>query len=193
MDKKFGIKHVVAMGIGTALFVVLTNVQIPVGFIPNTALQTRAAVLAFFSAIFGPVVGGAIGLIGHALGDAVFYGSVWWSWVFPDAVFGIIVGLFAAKYKVKEGSFGGKEIGLFNIVQVVANCTGMDSGCSGFGHRNLCRACKKGIHTGRDRFCCKCNYHRHSGNSAVSCLLQGRRKVRKPFQRGLIHDSDHRV
>ena len=51
MDKKFGIKHVVAMGIGTALFVVLTNVQIPVGFIPNTALQTRAAVLAFFSAI----------------------------------------------------------------------------------------------------------------------------------------------
>ena len=120
MDKKFGIKHVVAMGIGTALFVVLTNVQIPVGFIPNTALQTRAAVLAFFSAIFGPVVGGAIGLIGHALGDAVFYGSVWWSWVFPDAVFGIIVGLFAAKYKVKEGSFGGKEIGLFNIVQVVA-------------------------------------------------------------------------
>ena len=117
MDKKFGIKHVVAMGIGTALFVVLTNVQIPVGFIPNTALQTRAAVLAFFSAIFGPVVGGAIGLIGHAL----FYGSVWWSWVFPDAVFGIIVGLFAAKYKVKEGSFGGKEIGLFNIVQVVAN------------------------------------------------------------------------
>ena len=121
MDKKFGIKHVVAMGIGTALFVVLTNVQIPVGFIPNTALQTRAAVLAFFSAIFGPVVGGAIGLIGHALGDAVFYGSVWWSWVFPDAVFGIIVGLFAAKYKVKEGRFGGKEIGLFNIVQVVAN------------------------------------------------------------------------
>ena len=121
MDKKFGIKHVVAMGIGTALFVVLTNVQIPVGFIPNTALQTRAAVLAFFSAIFGPVVGGAIGLIGHALCDAVFYGSVWWSWVFPDAVFGIIVGLFAAKYKVKEGSFGGKEIGLFNIVQVVAN------------------------------------------------------------------------
>ena len=32
-----------------------------------------------------------------------------------------IVGLFAAKYKVKEGSFGGKGIGLFNIVQVVAN------------------------------------------------------------------------
>ncbi|MDO4294458.1 MAG: ECF-type riboflavin transporter substrate-binding protein [Eubacteriales bacterium] len=121
MNKKFGIKHVVAIGIGTALFIVLTNVQIPVGFIPNTAMQTRAAVLAFFSAIFGPVVGGAIGLIGHALGDAVFYGSVWWSWVFPDAVFGIIVGLFASKYHVKEGGFGGKQIALFNAAQVVAN------------------------------------------------------------------------
>ena len=121
MDKKFGIKHVVAMGIGTALFVVLTNVQIPVGFIPNTALQTRAAVLAFFSAIFGPVVGGAIGLIGHALGDAVFYGSVWWSWVFPDAVFGIVIGLFAKQFAVKEGGFDKKQIVKFNIVQVVGN------------------------------------------------------------------------
>ena len=121
MNKKFGIKEVVATGIGTAIFVALTEIQIPIGFIPNTSLQPRAAFLAFFAAVFGPVVGGIIGLLGHALGDALFYGSVWWSWVFPDAVFGIIVGLFAAKYKVKEGSFGGKEIGLFNIVQVVAN------------------------------------------------------------------------
>ena len=121
MKMKFGIKEVVATGIGTALFVALTEVQIPLGFIPNTALQPRAALLAFLAAVFGPVVGGIVGLLGHAIGDALFYGSVWWSWVFPDAGFGIIVGLFAAKYKVKEGSFGGKEIGLFNIVQVVAN------------------------------------------------------------------------
>lgn len=121
MDKKFGVKQVVAIGIGTALFIVLTNVQIPVGFIPNTALQTRAAVLAFFAAVFGPVVGGVVGLLGHALGDALFYGSIWWSWVFPEAVFGVAVGLFAAKYKVKEGSFGGKEIAMFNIVQVIGN------------------------------------------------------------------------
>lgn len=121
MNKKFGVKEVVAIGIGTALFIVLTNVQIPVGFIPNTALQTRAAVLAFFAAVFGPVVGGIVGFLGHALGDALFYGSVWWSWVFPEAVFGVIVGLFAARYKVKEGGFGGKEIAMFNIVQVVAN------------------------------------------------------------------------
>ena len=90
MKMKFGIKEVVATGIGTALFVALTEVQIPLGFIPNTALQP-------------------------------FYGSVWWSWVFPDAVFGILVGLFAAKYAIKDGGFEKKQIVLFNVVQVVAN------------------------------------------------------------------------
>ena len=121
MKTKFGIKEVVAIGIGTALFVVLTNVQMPFGIIPNTALQSRVAILTFFAAVFGPVVGGAIGLIGHALGDAVFYGSVWWSWVFPDAVYGIILGLFIHKFAIKEGGFDKKAIILFNVVQVIAN------------------------------------------------------------------------
>lgn len=119
--KKFGIKEVVATGIGTALFVVLTQVQIPLGFIPNTSLQPRAAVLAFLAAVFGPVVGGIVGLLGHALGDAMFYGSIWWSWVFPDAVFGIAMGLFVKKFMIKEGGFAGKSIALFNAVQIVAN------------------------------------------------------------------------
>ena len=109
-----------AIGIGTALFIVLTEVQVPIG-IPNTALQPRAALLAFMAAVFGPIVGGAIGLIGHALGDAVFYGSVWWSWVFPEAVLGIIVGVFAKKYAIKEGGFDKKAAVLFNVVQVIGN------------------------------------------------------------------------
>ena len=121
MKTKFGIKEVVAIGIGTALFVVLTNVQMPFGIIPNTALQSRVAILTFFAAVFGPVVGGAIGLIGHALGDALFYGGVWWSWVFPDAVYGIILGLFIHKFAIKDGGFDKKAIILFNVVQVIAN------------------------------------------------------------------------
>ena len=121
MKLKFGVKEVVATGIGTALFIVLTNAQIPFGIIPNTALQSRVAVLTFFSAVFGPIVGGAIGLIGHALGDAIFYGSIYWSWVFPDALFGILMGVFAAKFAIKDGGFDGKAIALFNVVQVIDN------------------------------------------------------------------------
>lgn len=121
MKKKFGIKEVVAIGIGTALFVALTEVQIPLGFIPNTALQPRVALLAFLSAVFGPIVGGIVGFLGHALGDALFYGSVWWSWVVPEAVVGIAIGLFAKKFAIKDGEFGAKKIVLFNIVQVISN------------------------------------------------------------------------
>ncbi len=121
MKPKFGIKEVVAIGIGTALFVALTEIQIPTP-IPNTYLQPRMAIMAFLAAVFGPVVGGVVGVLGHALGDAMFYGSVWWSWVFPDGVVGLAVGFFAAKYAVKEGGFGsGKMIAFFNIVQVAAN------------------------------------------------------------------------
>ncbi len=120
MNKKFGIKEVVAIGIGTALFVALTEIQIPTG-IPNTYLQPRMAVLAFLAAVFGPIVGGVVGLLGHALGDLVFYGSVWWSWVVPEAVIGIGIGVFAAKFAVKEGGFDKKEIITFNVVQAVAN------------------------------------------------------------------------
>jgi energy-coupling factor transport system substrate-specific component len=119
--KKFGIRSVVAIGIGTALYIVLSYVNIPVGFIPNTAIQPRVALLAFMAAIFGPLVGGAVGFLGHALADAVQYGSVWWSWVFPDAVFGILVGLFASKYKIEQGGFETKQVVLFNITQIVAN------------------------------------------------------------------------
>lgn len=119
--KKIGIKEVVAIGIGTALFVALTEIQVPLGFIPNTALQPRAALITFLAAVFGPVVGGIVGFVGHFLGDALFYGGISWSWVVPDAVFGILVGIVAAKYKIKEGGFGTKEAVTFNIVQVIAN------------------------------------------------------------------------
>ena len=121
MKTKFGIKEVVATGIGVALFVVLTEIQIPLVIVPNTALQPRMAVLAFLSAVFGPVVGAIVGFLGHALGDALFYGSVWWSWVVPEAFVGAIIGLLAKKYAIKEGDFAGKKIAMFNIAQVIAN------------------------------------------------------------------------
>ena len=119
---KIGIKEVVAMGIGTALFVVLTTVQIPVFIVPNTAIQPRMAILAFLAAVFGPIVGAVVGFAGHALGDAFFYGSVWWSWVFPEVVVGAGIGFFAKKFAVKEGGFAGKKnLIVFNVVQVIAN------------------------------------------------------------------------
>ena len=73
--KKLSIRSVVAIGIGTALYIVLSLVSIPLGFIPNTAIQPRSALLALLAAIYGPVVGGAVGFLGHALADAFQYGG----------------------------------------------------------------------------------------------------------------------
>ena len=90
----FTTKTIVAIGIGTALFVILGRfASIPTG-IPNTSIETNYAFLALISSIFGPIAGLFIGLIGHALKDAISYGSVWWSWVIVSAFVGFGIGLF---------------------------------------------------------------------------------------------------
>lgn len=119
--KKMNIRSVVAIGIGTALFVVLSYVSIPLVFIPNTSIQTRVALLSYMTAIFGPFVGGAIGLFGHMLADAIQFGSVWWSWVLPELVFGLILGLCYRYYAIEDGDFTQKKLVVFNIMQIIAN------------------------------------------------------------------------
>ena len=67
MKKTHSIKTVVAIGIGAAIFVVLSRfASIPSG-IPNTSLETAYAVLALIAVIYGPLAGFATGLIGHFL------------------------------------------------------------------------------------------------------------------------------
>lgn len=119
--KKMSIRSVVAIGIGTALFVVLSYLSIPLVFIPNTSIQTRVALLAYMTSIFGPFVGGTIGFLGHMLADAIQYGSVWWSWVFPEAVFGLIFGMLYRYYAIEDGEFNRWKLVVFNIMQIIAN------------------------------------------------------------------------
>ena len=118
--KNNNVRNVVAIGIGTALYVVLSFIYIPLGAIPNTGLMPSLSIIAFFSAVFGPVVGAAIGLIGQLI-YSLITGGVWWSWLFPMAIPAIAIGLFKGKYNVKEGGFGGGQIAVFNIAQVIGN------------------------------------------------------------------------
>ena len=120
----FTTKTIVAIGIGTALFVILGRfASIPTG-IPNTSIETNYAFLALISAIFGPIAGIFIGLIGHALKDAISYGSVWWSWVIVSAFVGFGIGLFKNKFSVQDGVFDRKKIITFNIVQASVQAIG---------------------------------------------------------------------
>lgn len=124
MGKNLSIKTIVAIGIGAAVFVILGRfASIPTG-IPNTSIETNYAFLALMATIFGPIAGGLIGLIGHALKDAVFYGSIWWSWVLVSGFVGLGIGLIANRIKIESGVFGNKEIVLFNITQLIVQAIG---------------------------------------------------------------------
>lgn len=118
---KLSIKTIVAIGIGAALFVILGRFgSIPSG-IPDTNIETTYALLALFALLYGPYAGLLIGLIGHTLKDAIFYGSPWFSWVIASGLVGLIIGLIAGRIRIHEGEFGAKEIIRFNLAQIVAN------------------------------------------------------------------------
>ncbi|MFC0301814.1 ECF-type riboflavin transporter substrate-binding protein [Virgibacillus soli] len=122
--KNFSIRTIVAIGIGAAVFLVLAKfVAIPTG-IPNTTIQTAYAFLALMGVVFGPIAGGLIGLIGHALNDATTYGSVWWSWVIVSLFVGFFIGLLGKRINVEEGEFGIKQMISFNIIQAVVQAVG---------------------------------------------------------------------
>ena len=108
MGNKLSIKTIVAIGIGAAVFMILGRFgSIPTG-IPNTNIETCYAFLALMAILYGQFAGVAIGFIGHALKDLVFYGSPWFSWVIASAVVGLIIGLACEKLNVNEGEFDKK-------------------------------------------------------------------------------------
>ncbi len=114
-------KTIVATGLGAALFMLLfMYVKVP-SPIPETSLQTAYGLGAFFAVLFGPIAGALIAFIGHALSDALQYGSPWWSWVIASGVCGFGFGLAYKKTTVEEGSFGARSIILFNVIQVLSN------------------------------------------------------------------------
>lgn len=118
---KVSTRTIVATGIGAALFMLLfMYIKIP-SPIPETSFQTAYGLGALFAALFGPIAGALIQFIGHALSDAVQYGSPWWSWVIASGVAGFFFGFAFKRTGVEEGVFKGKDILTFNLYQVIGN------------------------------------------------------------------------
>jgi energy-coupling factor transport system substrate-specific component len=118
---KITTRTIVAIGIGAALFMLLfMYVKIP-SPVPETSFQTAYGLSAFMATLFGPIAGALISFIGHALSDAVQYGSPWWSWVIASGVSGFIFGFAFKRTKVEEGEFKGKDILTFNLIQIIGN------------------------------------------------------------------------
>lgn len=114
------VTQVVAIGIGAALFFVLSRfVAIPIP-VPNQAITFQYALLAVLAVLYGPYVAAIAGFVGHILADATGYG-IWLSWEIPTAVFGLIVGFFMLRNRVNEGEFSGKDLVRFNVAVVVGH------------------------------------------------------------------------
>ena len=118
---KVSTRTIVAAGLGAAIFMLLfMYVKIP-SPVPETSFQTAYGLGAFFATLFGPIAGALIAFIGHALSDAVQYGSPWWSWVIASGIAGFVFGFAYNRTKVEDGEFGIKDIVTFNVIQVIGN------------------------------------------------------------------------
>ena len=114
---KFSVKTIVAIGIGAALFFILARfVSVPV--FANTYLSLQYAVLGFFAAVFGPIAGLLIGLIGHSLTDFTSYGP-WWSWIIASGVVGFLSGFLLKGLDINSGEFGKKGVLRFIIGSII--------------------------------------------------------------------------
>ena len=107
---KIDTKTIVTIGVAAALYGALGFVGIPVG--PNTQLKPAIALLAIFSALFGPLVGFSMGFIGHMLTDMIAGWGIWWGWVASSGIMGLFMGLvfkckkFHVAYLVITGMIG---------------------------------------------------------------------------------------
>ena len=118
--KKSPVVTVVAIGIGAALFFVLGRFVIVPSPVPNTNINLQYGLLAFMALLFGPVVGGLSGLIGHVLVDMTSYG-LRWSWEIATGIFGVLVGLLGRKIRLSDGEFGKKDLVKFIISVVIGH------------------------------------------------------------------------
>lgn len=118
--KGLSVKSVVAIGIGTAIYVILARfTSIPTG-IPNTNIEIVYPFLALLATIYGPIVGFSVGFIGHTLSDFLMYGQTWWSWVLATSILGLLIGLYGLSLDLDHGIFTVKQMIMFNVVQLFA-------------------------------------------------------------------------
>ena len=121
--QKLGVKTIVAIGIGTAIFFLLARfLSIPV--FANTYVNFQYAVLGFFAVVFGPIAGLLIGLIGHALTDLAFGYGLWWSWIVVSALVGFASGFLLKGTDVDSGELDTKGIIRFIVGSIVVHLVG---------------------------------------------------------------------
>jgi len=82
-----------------------------------------AIVLSFFSAMFGPFVGGLTGFLGIISAYNLRSNAVQYPTAIAMMAFGYIIGRYANEYKIRDGRFEKKQITLFVTMECIASLT----------------------------------------------------------------------
>jgi len=124
--KKFSAKTVVIIAIGAALYGVGGLPMFGVPIFAETTLKPAMAILAIFSALYGPVVGFLVGFLGHWITDLFAGWGVWMTWVLGSGIVGLIGGFFGmlTKNRIQSGEFTTMDKGLFVVLALAGNFIG---------------------------------------------------------------------
>ncbi|AVH75579.1 ECF-type riboflavin transporter substrate-binding protein [Weissella koreensis] len=115
------LKWILALVVSVIFFALIMPIfNLPVG-VRNTQITFGMAWLSLVTAVFGPIFGLLMGLLGHALQDYSLLGNAWWSWVIADGLFGLLLGLVTQRLQLIFSPLSLHKIVTFNIWQGLAN------------------------------------------------------------------------
>lgn len=115
MGIKITTRDVALMGLGAAMYSVFAAATY---FVPVAGMSLRPAIaiVTFFGAAFGPIVGFVVGTIGNLLCDFT-WGEFWWNWDIGIGIIGLITGLWWLKTGGEYRAV--KDIAVATILAVV--------------------------------------------------------------------------
>lgn len=92
---EFGTRQVVYGAIGAALYGALSWLTnfFPLPAAGNITFRPAVAVLIFFGAAYGPIVGFLAGFVGNTLGDLISGFGFYWNWSLGNGLMGLVAGL----------------------------------------------------------------------------------------------------
>ena len=124
-DKKLkyflGITEIIAFIIAIILIIAMNSYANVVASRVSSLIVVFIVVLSFFSSMYGPVVGGLTGFLGIVCGYALKDVGITFGEAIAMMIFGVMVGLFASDYKIRDGEFGRKQIALFISMESLAS------------------------------------------------------------------------
>ena len=76
--------------------------------------------LPHFSILFGPIVGFVGGFVGNLMVDVTAGWGIWWSWIVPTGLYGLMMGLMLSKIDLSTGEFGKKDTIRLIVADVIS-------------------------------------------------------------------------